>query len=90
MQAELNKYFYNDITNIILDYHYKTQFYEVIKLLTDDAEFSDEVWRDDEKYTYPRSSNIKYPFPKWILQEYAGDDSDYEDYDENDFMRCEF
>jgi hypothetical protein len=34
MQAELNKYFYNDITNIILGYHYKTQFYEVIKELT--------------------------------------------------------
>jgi hypothetical protein len=33
MQAELNKYFYNDITNIILGYHYKTQFYEVIKEL---------------------------------------------------------
>jgi hypothetical protein len=34
MQAELNKYFYNDITNIISDYHYKTKFYEVIKEMT--------------------------------------------------------
>lgn len=30
MQAELNKYFYNDITNIILDYYYKTMFYNNI------------------------------------------------------------
>jgi hypothetical protein len=35
MQAELNKYFYNDISNIISDYHYKTQFYEVMKEMTD-------------------------------------------------------
>jgi len=70
MQAELNKYFYNDITNIILDFHYKTQFYQVVKLLTDDAEFKEEVWRNDLKHTYPRSSNIKFPFPFWVMQEY--------------------
>ena len=31
MQAELNKYFYNDISNIILDYYYKTIFNDNIR-----------------------------------------------------------
>ena len=30
MQAELNKYFPNDTSNIILDIHYRTMFYESI------------------------------------------------------------
>lgn len=30
MQAELNKYFPNDISNIILDIHYRSMFYNVM------------------------------------------------------------
>jgi hypothetical protein len=59
MQAELNKYFYNDISNIISDYHYKTQFYEVMKELTDfikentwliDDDNEDSEDEDDQPY----------------------------------------
>lgn len=57
MQAELNKYFYNDITNIILDYYYKSIFNNCLSFIKYIAEnettllddYSDE---DDEDNDY--------------------------------------
>jgi hypothetical protein len=49
MQAELNKYFYNDITNLILDYHYKTIFNNSIKKMKKEIDRARTRYYDNEE-----------------------------------------
>jgi hypothetical protein len=64
-----------DITGVILDmldpYNVRANLEECVH----DIEYISYprlhgVWRDDMQYTYPRSSNIKYNFPGWVIEEY--------------------
>ncbi len=49
MQAELNKYFYNDITNLILEYHYKTIFNNSIKEMKKEIDVDRTYYYDNEE-----------------------------------------
>lgn len=73
MQAELNKYFYDDITNIILDYHYKTMFNESIKAITDFIKGNTNILDSDESNDESDESNDE------------SDESDDERYDKRNY-----
>ena len=61
MQSELNKYFYNDITNIILDYHYhyKSLFNDCISLIKHIAENETVLLDDDSEDEEPDYQNAE-------------------------------
>ena len=102
MQSELNKYFYNDITNIILDYYYKSIFNNCLSfikyiaenettLLDDDSDDEDSDYQNAEICYFRQEcfSRYKYRVRKYReLPEVTDSDNDatYSENEEYEFM----
>jgi len=71
MQAELNKYFYNDITNIILDYHYKTMFNESVKVIIDFIKVNTSILDSDDEDDEDNDNYEIYLFRLYWFQSYG-------------------
>lgn len=71
MQAELNKYFYNDITNIILDYHYKTMFNESVKVIIDFIKVNTSILDSDDEDDEDNDDYEIYYFRKHWFESYG-------------------
>ena len=64
-----------DVAGVILDFMDPCDVRENLEECVHDIEYISyprlrNVWRDDLRYTYPRSSNVKHNFPAWVINEY--------------------
>lgn len=84
MQSTLNKYLPNDITNIILEFHYKSMFSEVLKELKKSIfiynRILDHIHEDELTLTFFMCAMSHVRFSNMVDDESESDDSDEDTY----------